>query len=234
MLYTVYQITHRESGKVYIGKHQTLDPNDGYLGSGKLIRRAVKKHGREAFDKKVLYVCETEAEMNAKEAEMVTEGFCSREDTYNLCPGGNGGWGYVNANVLTPEDRKRNGSHVYRGPKRKEYVRTGNPRGAIGSKNFQFGKRWIHKGDISAQITTGVLPESWSWGKKAKMLKPKSDLPDKRREVAIERYEAWKASGLSMRKFAKTIGVSQPNLSQVWKRYSLMSDDPSYISSTPS
>ncbi len=96
MLYTVYQITHRESGKVYIGKHQTLNIEDGYMGSGRLIRRAVKKYGREAFDKKILYVCETEAEMNAKEAELVTEEFCLLKDTYNLCPGGDGGWGYVN------------------------------------------------------------------------------------------------------------------------------------------
>ncbi len=97
MLYTVYQITHQESGKVYIGKHQTLDPNDGYLGSGKLIKNAVKKHGLSAFTKEVLHVFETEPEMNAKEAELVTEEFCARDDTYNLCPGGQGGWGYLNS-----------------------------------------------------------------------------------------------------------------------------------------
>lgn len=98
MLYTIYQVTHLESGKVYIGKHQTLNLEDGYLGSGQLIRRAVKKHGRKAFDKKILHVYETEADMNAKEAELVTEEFCLRESTYNLCPGGQGGWGYLNSN----------------------------------------------------------------------------------------------------------------------------------------
>lgn len=97
MLYTIYQVTHKESGKTYIGKHQTLDPNDGYLGSGKMIRRAAKKHGLSAFKKEVLHVFETESEMNAKEAELVTEEFCARDDTYNLCPGGQGGWGYINS-----------------------------------------------------------------------------------------------------------------------------------------
>lgn len=89
MLYTIYRVTHLESGKYYIGKHQTENPNDGYMGSGQLIRRSVKKHGVKSFKKEVIHFFETEEEMNAKEAELVTEEFCARKDTYNLCPGGN-------------------------------------------------------------------------------------------------------------------------------------------------
>lgn len=39
--YTVYKITNAVNGKVYIGKHETDDLNDDYMGSGKLIRAAV-------------------------------------------------------------------------------------------------------------------------------------------------------------------------------------------------
>lgn len=35
------------NGKVYVGKHQTKDLDDTYLGSGKYLNRAIKKHGRE-------------------------------------------------------------------------------------------------------------------------------------------------------------------------------------------
>ena len=83
-------------GKIYIGKHQTLNLNDGYLGSGLKLQRAIKKHGVENFTKEILFIFETEVEMNEMEAELVTEEFCLREDGYNMCPGGKGGWGYVN------------------------------------------------------------------------------------------------------------------------------------------
>lgn len=96
MFYTIYQITNNVNGKIYIGKHQTKDFNDGYMGSGKHLRRAIAKYGIENFKKEILFQFDNENEMNAKEAELVTEEFCLREDTYNLCPGGKGGWGYIN------------------------------------------------------------------------------------------------------------------------------------------
>jgi hypothetical protein len=99
MFYTIYRITNILDGKIYIGKHQTKDLNDGYMGSGKRLKYAQTKHGIENFKKEILFQFDNEAEMNDKEAELVTEEFCLRENTYNLCVGGQGGFSHINRDI---------------------------------------------------------------------------------------------------------------------------------------
>lgn len=98
LYYTIYKTTNLVNGKFYVGKHQTKNLNDQYLGSGKVLKAAIEKYGKRNFSKQILFVFDTEAEMNAKEAEIVTEEFC--KDSYNLCLGGHGGFGYINSNQL--------------------------------------------------------------------------------------------------------------------------------------
>ena len=40
--YTIYSVTNNINGKIYIGKHQTKNIEDGYMGSGRLIREAIE------------------------------------------------------------------------------------------------------------------------------------------------------------------------------------------------
>lgn len=112
MFYTIYQITNKINGKIYIGKHQTKDLNDGYMGSGKHLKYSISKYGIENFEKEILFQFDNESDMNAKEAELVTEEFCLREDTYNICVGGKGGFSYINKNVWTEEKRKEHNRKI--------------------------------------------------------------------------------------------------------------------------
>ena len=84
MFYTVYKITNKINGKYYIGKHQTTNLDDGYMGSGKLLKLAIKKYGIDNFTKEILFVFDNEQEMNDKEKELVVVS----EESYNLCEGG--------------------------------------------------------------------------------------------------------------------------------------------------
>lgn len=91
MLYTIYKTTNTVNGKFYLGKHQTDNPNDGYLGSGRLLKAAIRKYGRDKFVKEVLFVFGSEAEMNQKEIELVTEAVVNDPQSYNVGIGGEGG-----------------------------------------------------------------------------------------------------------------------------------------------
>lgn len=95
--YIIYQIQNKLNGMIYIGKHQTEDLNDGYMGSGIRIVRAIEKYGVENFEKTILFECSSIEEMNAKETEIVNENFIARDDVYNIKLGGDGGWDYVNS-----------------------------------------------------------------------------------------------------------------------------------------
>lgn len=98
--YLVYKTTNLVNGKIYIGKHETNNLDDGYLGSGKLLKRAIEKYGEENFKREILFECSSVEEMNAKEAELVNEDFLKRDDVYNLKEGGEGGFDFIIKNNL--------------------------------------------------------------------------------------------------------------------------------------
>lgn len=95
-MYTVYQTTCLVNSKFYIGVHKTDDPYDDYLGSGKVLKAAIEKYGRENFKKEILFVFETSEEAFLKEGEIVNEVMIQNTLCYNIKLGGEGGWDYQN------------------------------------------------------------------------------------------------------------------------------------------
>ena len=96
MYYLIYKITNTINNKIYIGKHQTDNKDDDYMGSGKILKRAIEKYGIDKFKKEILFECNSLEEMNVKEAEIVNDEFITRLDTYNVKLGGQGGFDYIN------------------------------------------------------------------------------------------------------------------------------------------
>lgn len=106
--YYTYQITNLVNNKIYVGVHETFNLEDGYMGSGKVIRAAIEKHGIINFRKDILEYFDDSESMYAREKEIVTDEFLLREDTYNLRRGGTGGFDYININRLNIKLGKTN------------------------------------------------------------------------------------------------------------------------------
>lgn len=89
--YYVYMTINLINGKKYIGMHYGF-PDDDYLGSGKLLIRAINKYGKENFIKQILEFSENE-EKNAENEKKYIKIFnaCESNDFYNIHEGGNGG-----------------------------------------------------------------------------------------------------------------------------------------------
>jgi hypothetical protein len=111
MIYYLYQITNTINNKIYIGVHQTNNLDDGYMGSGKLLKRSQQKYGLDNFEKKILRTFDNPEDMFTEEAEIVTSNFLLREDVYNLKEGGLGGWS-DEVRKLGFEARVANGKHL--------------------------------------------------------------------------------------------------------------------------
>lgn len=103
MFYYLYQITNKVNNKIYVGVHKTNNLKDGYMGSGKVIKRAIEKYDIDNFKLDILEFFENPETMYAREKEVVNEEFLAREDVYNLRRGGTGGFDYINNN-RSPEE----------------------------------------------------------------------------------------------------------------------------------
>lgn len=95
MNHYVYETTNLVNGKKYIGKRSCRCPieEDKYMGSGKLIRKALKKYGDSNFKKQILELCENEEMAFNREIYYIDKFKAyNNPNYYNIASGGNGGY----------------------------------------------------------------------------------------------------------------------------------------------
>lgn len=115
----VYKTTNLIDNKIYIGKDSNNNPK--YLGSGKVLKQAIKKYGRENFIKEILEVCISVEILNEREIYWISF-FNSNNKIigYNLTNGGDGGkttefpW---NKRISPSEETRRKISEKLKGGK---------------------------------------------------------------------------------------------------------------------
>jgi shikimate kinase len=92
----IYKTTNLITGKFYIGMHSTNNLEDGYLGSGKILRYSIKKYGVENHKIEKLEFFEDRKKLAENEREIVNETLLKNSMCMNLRLGGEGGGGIFN------------------------------------------------------------------------------------------------------------------------------------------
>lgn len=173
-LYTVYKTTNTLNGMFYIGVHKTNNPNDDYLGSGKYLKHAIKKYGREHFYKTVLFIFDNPQDMYNKELELVNETVINDTMSYNLCVGGKGGFDFINRSLSSEQLSARGRyarkfssgtSNATRTPEWNENIsksKVGKPNGWLGRTHTEESKERMKKTrpDLSGS-SNGMFNKIW-------------------------------------------------------------------------
>ena len=83
-----YITTNKVNGKQYVGMHSTDNVDDGYLGTGLLILKAINKYGKENFTREILWKCVDLQEAFSNEAIYIKKYNTLSPNGYNISPTG--------------------------------------------------------------------------------------------------------------------------------------------------
>lgn len=115
-MYCIYRITNLINGKTYIGQHKYKDtPYDSYMGSGILIKAAIKKYGIDNFIKDIIVAGIEDKETISKlEIKYIAyERSNNGNGCYNLAAGGEG-CGELNKGKHHLEETKQKMSEAHK------------------------------------------------------------------------------------------------------------------------
>lgn len=141
----IYLTVNKVNGKKYIGQHKCKTENDSYIGTGKTLKKAIEKYGRENFERHTLYKADSPEELDNMEIAFIkvfraTE----RNDFYNIAEGG-----AVNRTLKG----KNNPFYGCKGPKHPCYGRKHTAEELRKMSESQKGRPWIMKDETKKKIS---------------------------------------------------------------------------------
>lgn len=96
----VYMWTNVINGKKYIGSH-VGNPNDGYVGSGVIFKRALNKYGIDNFERVILEEVEDKKNILQREQYYLDiHDAVNDKSYYNVKRTAGGGWEYINESPI--------------------------------------------------------------------------------------------------------------------------------------
>ena len=93
----VYITTNTVSGMLYIGQtHYSCRMRSDYFGSGKAITRAIRKYGKSAFKREIIFEAFTKDDLDWAETFFIAEHDAVKSRKYyNISPGGRASLGFT-------------------------------------------------------------------------------------------------------------------------------------------
>jgi group I intron endonuclease len=145
----IYLTTNKINNKKYIGMCKNTH-REGYIGSGTLLKEAIKKYGRENFERNVLQECETFEELCLAEASWIDHYNAVNDvNFYNLTSGGFGG----NSDYM-----KEYWSHLNK--EERKLVRNWHTPNFAGENNPMYGK--THTKETKKLIGSKSVNRNWN------------------------------------------------------------------------
>ena len=143
--YIGYMTLRKGTGEYYYGTHVTEDKEDGYMGSGVKLKKAIKEFGKDQFLNFHLRYFNNEEDLHQWEKRMVTEREVKDPKCYNDCLGGRyGGWGHIDVSGKNnPNYGKYGENNPHWGMKRSEETKRKMSESQIGKKHTEETKRKI-------------------------------------------------------------------------------------------
>jgi group I intron endonuclease len=194
----IYKTTCLENNKIYIGQHKTTIIEDGYLGSGKLLKRALDKYGKCMFKRDILFIVDNIEDANRLEEQMIeSHDSTDREIGYNITKHAWGG------QPITEESRKKISEKMtgrklseetkekMRKPKTYEITKEHKENMSKSRK----GKSWYHNPETNEAKTFHLddIPENWVKGRgsnyKNRSRTHSEEEKKRRSEVMKDRYK---------------------------------------------
>ena len=88
----IYKTTCIITNKFYIGMHSTNNLDDGYQGSGKILKYSINKYGKENHKTEIIEKLPNREDLIKKEKELVNRDLLNEDLCMNLVTGGDGGY----------------------------------------------------------------------------------------------------------------------------------------------
>jgi group I intron endonuclease len=175
----IYKTTNLINGKIYIGKSELSIFRKNYLGSGIILKRAIKKYSKKCFKKTILFKCSNKKELCEKEIYYIAL-YNSRDHNigYNISEGGDGGSFKGRKHSEETKIKMRNSSKHLSGKDhpnfnkkasastRRKLRRVRRLRPLIGLLNGMFGKKLSEENKLKMNAVPKIGKLNSMYGKK--------------------------------------------------------------------